>query len=516
MKANNLKWTKRTILIFCLVFGAGFAGAAPKDTVNVVLNVDPTSLNMLEFKTGVELIPVLHMHSMLMSSDLTTGEYTINTKDGLAKSVTIMENGKDLKIVLKKGFRFHTGDPVTADDVRFTYEQCIDPVNSNIMAGPLDEIEEIEVLDDYTLILRFYEPYAAWKDFMWVGIASEKYYEKVGRKRFRSHPVGSGPFRFVERRVGEYIILEANEEHIEAPAFKRLKFWVIPDSITRISMLKAGEVDLISRVLPHDAKRLRQSGNITVKSESRVPSLYAISGKQENYPITKDPKLGLAISMAINRQEIVDKIFMGEGYPLYTFASRIELGYDPDYKIEYNLKKARELLRQSSYKPGTPLVMSYSEGDVPMASMIATIVQRYLRELGVTLELKQLEYGVKATYARNKDPREGHFTLYQWDGGRDPSIRLKMTLPRDSSYSSYTSRPRQQEVDELTYAQGREMNVEKRKAILKKLHGILRQDSSGAILFGLNMIYAMNNRIEYTWVPKMAGLNYLHHIKIVQ
>ncbi len=516
MNVKNQKRVKRYLLLLCFALWAGTVGAASKKTVNVALAIDPTSLNILEFKHTAELTPVLHMHSSLLGMDIETGDYSLTMKSSLAQSIKVMENGKDLKIVLKKEFRFHTGEPVTANDVLFTYEQCADPENANIMAGPLDEIEEMETLDDYTLILRFYEPYAAWKDLMWIGIASEKHFEQAGRKKFRNHPVGSGPFRFVERKIGEHIVLEANREHIDAPKFDRLKFWIVPDVLTRISLLEAGEVDLISRVLPHDAVRLRRNKNITVKSESRVPSFYAFSGKQENYPITKDRKLGLALNMAVNRQEIVDKIFLGEGYPLYMFANRIELGYDPEYKIEYNLEKARELLKQSSYKPGTPMVMSYAPGVVPNAALIASVIQKYLKELGVTLVLQQLEDGVKATYARNKDPREGHFTLFNMDGTRDPSLRMRISLLSDAPFGSYSSRPRQKELDELIYAQGREMNERKRKAILKKVHGILREDASAVYMFGLNMIYAMNKRIEYTWVPKNAYLNNLHRIKIIK
>ncbi len=335
MKKNSGRSERKLFLIFLALLWAGGLWAQLKDaTVNVALNVDPSTINMLEFKTGVELIPMLHIGSSLLGVDPVTGEYDVTRAGVLSESMTVMENGKDIKFVLKKGFRFHDGSPVTAHDVLFTYEQCANPANANIMGGPLDEIEEIEVLDDHTLIFRFYEPYAPWKDLLWIGITSEKYYEKAGRNKFRKHPLGSGPFRFVERSIGEYITLEANEQHPEAPKFKRLKLWVVPDEITRLSMLETGELDLIEQVLPLNIKRLERNRQIKIKRESRVQSLSAIAGKPENYPILKDRKFAMAVQMGINRREIVDKIFYGEGYPLYQWVTKIELGYDLSDRIQ--------------------------------------------------------------------------------------------------------------------------------------------------------------------------------------
>ncbi len=508
---------RKVFLLILVVFWSVNLWAQLKDTtVNVAIAVDPSTINMLEFKTSVDLIPMLHIASALLESDPVTGDYDVTLKGVLSESMTLMDNGKDVKFVLKKGFRFHTGDPVTAHDVRFTYEQCVDPANANIMGGPLDEIEEIEVLDDHTLIFRFYEPYAPWKGLLWIGITSEKYYEKAGREVFRKHPVGSGPFRFVERKIGEYIILETNEDHPDAAEFRRLKLWTVTDEITRLSMLETGELDLVSQVLPHNVKRLERSRLIKVKQESRVPSLYAIAGKPENYAILKDRKFAMAVQMAINRQEIVDKIFLGEGYPLYQWVTRVELGFDPNFRIEFNPKKARELLRQSSYKPGTPIFMTYVAGDAPMADLVAAVIQKYLTNIGLNFRLRKLEYGVRATYARNKDPREGHYTLFNWAGGKDPSVRLKMSLMTDSDYAAYVTRPRQNEINELVVAQGREMDEKKRIVLLKKIQKINDEDATTAELFGLNMIYAMNTRIDYTWTPQMNGFSFLNRIKIVE
>jgi peptide/nickel transport system substrate-binding protein len=523
-----------TISICVVLFAAAGTFAGPKDVVKVGLGWDPTTMNVLQLKTYIDLPPVLHMHQALQVTDPFTGERTFEFS--LSESVEVMPNGKDIKFKLNKGNFFHTGDPVTAHDVKFTYEQCANPSNANVMAGPLDEIEDIEILDDYTFIFHFYEPYAAWRELLWIGIGSKKYYEKVGKEKFAKHPVGSGAFRFVERKIGESITLKADpnfrwqervpyvdpvtkEEKTKVVErkvdFGTLKFLIVPDDVTRMAMLETGELDLISDILPHHVKRLERNKQIIIKRESTAPSMFALATRPDNYPLLKDNTFAEAFYYAINRQEIVDKIFLGEGYPMYMYASRSELGYNPDVVYEFDPDRSRQLVQNSSYKPGTPITLTYTSA-IPNAALVAATIQNYMKDVGVTIKLQQLEAGLQATYSRTRDPREGHLVLYSWPGGRDPSTRLLLTLPSNSPYNAWKTRKKQKLIDKLVYDQARELNQEKRLAILNQIHVLLRDEPGGAILFGLNQIYAMQDRIEYSWLPMEANVYYLHRLKVVK
>jgi peptide/nickel transport system substrate-binding protein len=294
-----------------------------------------------------------------------------------------------------------------------------------------------------------------------------------------------------------------------------LKFFTVPDGVTRMAMLETGELDLISDILPHHVKRLKRNKHVIIKRESTAPSLYAIAGRADNYPIIKDPDFSLSFTYAINRQEIVDKIFLGEGYPMYMFASRSELGWDPDVVYEFDPDRARQLVQKSSYKAGTPIILTYSSA-IPNAALVAATVQNYMKDVGVTIKLQKLEAGLQATYARNRDPREGHLVMYAWAGGRDPSTRLLLTMPSNSIYNSWKTRKHQKLIDKLTYKQAQETDPEKRLAIINQLHELLREEPAGTILFGLNVIYAMRDRIEYSWLPMEAYLFYLNRIKVVK
>ncbi len=492
--------------------------AASDDKVNVGLAYDPSTVNTLEMRQGSDLPVILPMHESLIVSHPVTGERI----PLLAESYTVMENKKDILFKIRKDRVFHTGDMLTAHDIKFTYDQCADPKNANMFAGMLDEIEEIEVIDDYTLIFHFWEPYAPWKGLMWFGICSKNYYEKVGPEKFRSHPVGSGQFQFVDRHIGESVTLERfpgyQPVNIEGyprnlVEFRYLKFVTVPDDVTRLAMLETGELDLVSSILPHQLKRLKKNKHVIIKKSDQAPSLVGIAALPKTDPVMADRYLGLALRHGINRQEIVDKILLGEGYPLYTYASRSELGYDPQIKYDFDLEKAREFLRRSSYKKGTPLTLTYTNL-VPNAPLIATIIQQYLKQIGITIKLQKLEEGTAATYTRTRDKRLGHLRLYLWDGGRDPDIRLKLSIVSTSPYASVTERPRWKEMDAMVEAQARETDEIKRAAILKSIHNILADDAIGCILFGQNMIYGMSDRIDYTWTPNEAFLFNVQMIKM--
>ncbi|MBU1195695.1 MAG: ABC transporter substrate-binding protein [Proteobacteria bacterium] len=505
-------WKILSIIFIALLLISSAVWAGPDDTVKVGVRYDPSTASMIQMKLGNDIPVILPMHEALMASDPVTGDRI----PSLAKSIEVLESGKTLRIVMKEGSIFHTGDPVTADDVKFTYEQCVNPANGNLMAGLLDEIEKITVIDDHTLTFQFWEPYAPWKELMWVGICSKKYFERVGPEEFNKKPVGSGPFQFVEHKIGESLTLKAANNHYAGTVdFGTLSFLVIPDDMSRLAMLETGELDLVYEIMPHQLRRLEKNKKIKIKSTNKVPSLIGISIRPAIEPLMKNAKFKYAMNYAINRQEMVDKIFLGKGYPLYMYASVAELGYDPDIQWDFNPEKAKVFLSESGYAPGTPLTISYA-ADIPNSSLVAASIQKYLKDIGVTIRLQKLDVGTMATYAKKQDKRYGAMGMYTWGGARDPSIRMQLTLHSKGLYASYPNRYNKDELDRLITAQGREMNAEKRKELLAKIHKIWVDDPGSIVLFGLDLIYAMRSKIEYNWTPNEVYPNNFQNIKIIK
>jgi len=510
MTKSSVFFRSIAITFTLLIILSGHALAKDKYTVKLALDHDANTMNIVELKDGSNSVIFYSMHQGLLQRNYTSGAF----ENVLAESIDIMENGKDFLVKLRKGPRFHTGEPVTAHDFKFTLEQLLDPQNSFAGSMLFEEIEEIEVVDDHTLIYKFYEPFAPWKELLPVGVVSKSYYEKAGREKFRKQPVGSGPFRFVEWKIGEHITMEAVKDHIDyKPEFKTLKFMIVPDPITRLAMLATGEIDMTYKIMPHQIKRMKRNKKITIKRSSTAPNLIGIFMDQQHFPVLKDPKLKRAINHGINRKEIVEKIFLKEAYPLYGSYCKGEFGFNPDLKIAFDPEKARKLVKESSYKPGQSLTLTYTS-KVINSRQVAAIIQKYLQDIGLTIKLRQLDAGVMATYNMAKDKKQGPLQLYIW-GAADPYIKSTLVSHSSGMITKWTDRPNQKRVDELIDRQVTELDEKKRIKLLHELEQELEY-GPGIALYGTNMIYAMNKRIDYTMSPLARHPLQLWNIKLLE
>ena len=507
MKKKILFLATAGLVLGFLFLGVGIAQARDMDTLVVVLDHDVQTVNAAELKDGSNSGVFGQMHQGLMGLNPKTGEF----ENVLAESVKVVD-GKDIWVKLRKGPKFHTGDPVTAHDVRFSWEQYLDKKNAYAGRFIIANVTDVEVLDDYTLIFRFKTPFAPWRTVVSMSILSKKYYEKVGWEHFRKNPVGSGPYRFVERKTAEYILMEAVENHIDYNVdFKKLKFVVVPDGITRTAMLQAGEVDLIARIMPHQVKSLKRNSSIKVKSSSFDPNNYALRINRVNFPVLKDNNLIEAINHAIDREAIIKTIYLGEGTPLYGSFAKGEIGYNTRIKYDYNPEKARELLKKSAYK-GEELVLTYNS-KVINGSQLSAVLQKYLKDVGINLKPKLMEVGALSALRRKKQPGMGHFNIHPWSYP-DPFLKQMLNVFSKGPFSLYVDRPNQALVDKLVIGQLTTMDPAKRLEILYKLEDALK--GTEISMFSLTGIYAMNNRIDWTKVPGVEFISHLWAVKKVK
>lgn len=495
------------VLVLALVqFGAVNLLAGDRATLRVALDHDARTMNIAELKDGSNLVILMQMLEGLTSLN----PDTLEADPKLAESFKIIE-GKDIWVKLRKEPRFHTGDPVTAHDVKFTFQQFMDPKNAFAGRFLLSSVKEVEVLDDYTLIYRFKTPYAPWRAITELGIISQKYYEKVGRERFRKHPVGSGPFRYVEWKVAESVTMEAVEDHwAHKVDFKTLKLLIVPDENTRMAMLETGEVDLVGKIPPHQVKRLKKNPKIRIKRNLFDPNMIFTRINCISFPLLKDKNLILAINHAIDRERIVKNIYLGEGTPIYGSYAKGEIGYNTSFKFEYDPDKAREYLKKSSYK-SEELLLSYGSKVINGLQLTAAI-QKYLKDVGVNLKIRLLEEGTLATLRAQKSKELGHFAFQTWESP-DPDLKKRLITHSKGPFTMYTDRPNQALVDQLVVGQLITVDPEKRLQILHKLEQELKGTEIN--LLTLNGIYAMNKRIDYTMLPANSMLTNLWTIRLM-
>ena len=495
-----------TLALFILS-AAGSLSIAGTKTVTVLLPRALSSQSPYLASQGQDYVLYQNVHEALLKGNSQTGEWDL----WLAESIEQQDNKKDFLVKLRRDAKFSTGDPVTAHDIRFSWQQYME--NKNVW-GPQykRQIADIKVIDDYTLMFVQAKPSVDWRrTFINMWISSKKYYEKVGKKKFLSHPVGSGPFRFVSRDVGEKTVIEAVKNHYNfKPDFDNLVFKVVTDQVTRLAMLETGEADLIFPVPPQDVKRLKSKKNVKVKT-AVVPSYFAIQMNSLHHGDLLDRNLRLALNYAIDREKIADKIFFGMAHPLYSTGSASEISYDPALKYEYNPEKAKELLKKSSYKKGTSIPLSFFPG-MPNVSQVFTLVKEYFENIGVTVKLERMELGAARVRAL-KQKEKIFMSLIPWPGRRDPNARIKLVLKSGGMFSVYHGRS---DLDELITKQEFIQDPVKRIETLKEINKIHATDPGFVALLGLDLIYATSDRIEYTWMPRSDRVFNLFEIKILK
>ena len=142
----------------------------------------------------------------------------------LAESIKLTDNHLEMRVTLRKDARFNTADPLTSEDIKFTWRQFVDKKNATINAHRYRTWKDIEIIDPHTFIIYFKQPSIDWQQaFRHFLVGSKKYFEKVGEEKFHNEPIGSGPFRLVSKSIGEEYVLEAVENHYSIkPQFKNL------------------------------------------------------------------------------------------------------------------------------------------------------------------------------------------------------------------------------------------------------------------------------------------------------
>ena len=508
MKTKSVGFAIMLSVVWMALLLSSSAIAATEGKVSIALTHDLTSLNPFKARLGQDSNVYMAMFQPLFTWDTQKG----TSVPCLASSYKFAQNHTDITVTLRKDAKFHNGSPVTAADVRFSWQQFIDPQNANAYARVFKSIKDIEVVDENTCILRLAKVNADWKGlFHRMFIGSKAHYDSVGPDGFTKNPIGSGPFRFSSRMIGERIILEAVQDHyMYPPGFKTLNFLIVPDEITRMAMLEKGEVDLIYSIPSQQVDRLKRNKKIQVKT-AIVPSYYGLSFHSLNFDFVGDKNFRLAINYGINRQQIVDKILLGMAHPLYIFGTQSEITYDPSFKYPYDPDKAKALIKKSSYKPDTTITLTY-HSLIPNAAQVGEAVQGYMNDLGVSVELRQMEVGAYLSLARKKSKDLGAMSTTAWFGSQDPDVRLRMGV---KSNGVYTQVPGRKDLDQLVDEQHVTIDEEKRYEIVNKIYQIMYEDPPYVPLFGTPMIYATTARIEYTWVNKVNRLFNLWEIKIL-
>ncbi|MFC1940607.1 ABC transporter substrate-binding protein [Chloroflexota bacterium] len=348
----------------------------------------------------------------------------MSKETGVAEDWEMSEDGETWTFHIRKGVQFHEGwGEVTAEDVKFSLERSHSEASQTTQGAVLSKwITEIETPDDYTVKIhtdgaKVYLPgmFSPRKE---EGVIYSKKYlmEKAGADWeaqvavLDEHPIGSGPFTFVERKKGDYMLFEAFEDYWRGkPDYEFLEMVLVPEAATQINMLRAREIDIIPTegVMVESAK---QAGEVRGIPLSLDVYLLCVGpwwpGVQEKGLPTANAKVRKALDLAINKQEIVDSLFAGYGSiplgPARTIPAMLD--FDTDYwkkyydeNHRYDPERAKELLAEAGYPGGGDFsdikFYAYKRGNAPWIPSIVEAIVGYWSQIGVMVEIVPIDYG---------------------------------------------------------------------------------------------------------------------------
>lgn len=377
---------------------------AAKDTLKVAFTSEPPNLSTLDHDSLISV----GMNLLTFNSLYKIDHATLLPVPDLATEYTVDEAGTTWTFKLRDGVKFHNGDPFTADDVKATIEKAQSVAGSKLYTG---SIVEVKVVDPLTVQLVTAEPYAGLLfdlGYHYNFIMPKKLIE-AGHD-FNKEPIGTGPYKLVNWTAGTSLKYEANEEYFDADhkaKIKNLEFVVIPEGATRTMALESGEVDFVWDVPGADAAKVEGNTALYLHKVNTVDNVQLFLNNDVK-PFD-DPKVRLAVSYAIDRQAIVDGALNGFGTPNYSLISQGFWGSTTTNAVEYNKLMASNLLadwKGDVTKIKLPILCSNET-----RANIATIIQDNLREVGIAVDVIQLD---TATYFQKWNAGEYTGALASW------------------------------------------------------------------------------------------------------
>ena len=382
----------------------------------------------------------------------------------LAEAWSESPDGLTYEFKLRRGLKFHNGDPLTTEDVKFSFDRYRGGGSAELKA----RVQRVEIVDPLTVRFHLKEP---WPDFMtYYGttataaglVVPKKYLTQVGDEGFTKHPIGAGPYRFVSQKPGVEIVLEAYPAYWRhAPHVKRFVMRSVADGVTRAAVLKTGEADIAVALDGPEAEQIMRDPRLKI-----VPSKHASINWLE-FAEQWDPKspwhdkrLRLAVNLALNRKAINEAACLGFCPPAGVIVPRVM-----DFALQtepppYDPQRAKQLLAEAGYPNG------FDAGDlVPIPPFFTTgeAVVNYLNAVGIRVKMRIVERATFYASWREKKLRGLFITGVGNSGNAASRVQEFMYSKGAYAYGGYP------DLDELFLQQARERDVKKREALLHRI-----------------------------------------------
>jgi peptide/nickel transport system substrate-binding protein len=449
------------------------------------------------------LIPLLasdsasHTVAGMVFNGLVKYDKNMNVVGDLAESWDITHNGLVITFHLRKGVKWHDAKPFTSADVLYTYQVTTDPKTPTAYAGDFLKIKKAEALDDFTFRVTYDKPFAP-ALISWASAILPKHLlagRDITKSPLMRHPIGTGPYKFKEWVAGQKIVLVSNDDYFEGrPYIDGRITRIIPDTATMFLELRAQNIGMMGLT---PLQYTRQTDNNLFKENFKkyryLSFAYTYLGYNLKNPFFMDKRVRQAISYAINKDEIVSGVLLGLGKPATGPYKHGTWAHNDKVKTyNYDPAKARELLKQAGLvdtnndgvleKDGKPFEFEIltNQGN-ETRQKCAEIIQRQLKEVGISVKIRIVEWSAFVTNFINK--RRFDAVILGWTIPLDPDAydvwHSSKTAAEELNFISYKN----PEADDVLEKGRSTFNQDERKKYYDRFQEILAEDQPYTFLY---------------------------------
>jgi ABC-type transport system substrate-binding protein len=415
---------------------------------------------------------------------------------GLAESWDTSSDARSVTLHLRKGVKFHDGTPFDAQAVKVHFDRHMDPATKSLRTGELVGIASVDAVDAATVRFQLKAPNP---QFLYLLIDWDAYIESPTALHlygtdFGAHPVGTGPFKFVEYVKDDHILFERNTEYWEPgkPNVDSLKIRSIPTDATRLVELRSGGAHVVVDPPSQDLQRIQQMTDVNLTHRLGGRFSYWVWNTSTS-PYGKSLEFRQALNWLVDREGIQKAVFFGTGRlnyaPFHAGTPFDDQNYQP---FARDLSKAKELIDRSGVP--SPATFTIYVGPTGFYAKLAEVIAANYADVGIHVEIQNLADTVLNS---ERDKGDFHLSVYQggWSWRADPSLYLRNILHSKSTYTPWVYKDA--EVDTLIEQGEAETAVDKRKGIYARLAQRVNEDSA--------LIFAYQEDTFVALSPKLGG-----------
>ena len=434
-----------------------------------------------------------------------------------------------MRLTLREGVTFHSGNEFTAKDVVWTLERLKESPDYRAIFEP---IESVEAIDDYTVEITTTEPYPLLLNLAtYVFPMDSEFYTgetenggdkaeivKAGNSFASRNVSGTGPFIVTDRRQGVRVDFERFEDYwdTESPGnVSRIILTPIAENASRVAALLSGGVDFIDAVPPNDLDRIREADGVDLIeiAGTRIIGFQLNEARVEAF---QDPRVRQAVDLAINQEGIVDRLMRGFATPAGQFSPAGYSGHNPDLVPRYDLERAQELMAEAGYEDGFSVDMIAPNNRYVNDAQISQAVANMLSRINIDVNLRTMPL---AQYWPEYDTRQSDIAMLGWHSDTEDTANffqyLSFCIDEESgvgqyNYGDYCN----EEIDALVTAADSETDLEKRGEMLREAEAMLYEDVGFITLHWQNLGYAARENVNIDPVVNAIDFPYLGDLVI--